>query len=84
MTYSDDEVIVYSQQTAGGSYQVIDKTYSGRKARVLYSTMPRTAQSGIPLDGNSLMLFGYNQRLIELITHLNPKSILVIGGGVYT
>ena len=84
MALSETSEIVYERQTKLGLYQVVDRTYSGRPARVLYSGKIRTAQSGIGLDGNPLMLFGYNQRLIELVNDQRPKAVLLIGGGVYT
>lgn len=65
-------------------YVVIDEIYMGRPSRVLYSGQSRTAQSGIPLDNRDLMLFEYNQRLVELISYLKPKDVLLIGGGALT
>lgn len=59
-------------------------TYQGRRARVLYSGDHLSAQSGIPLDGNDLMLFDYNQRFMELARGVCPASVLLIGGGCYT
>lgn len=77
-------VIKFEGQTKLGYFQVIDQIYSGRKARVLYSTNPKNAQSGIPLDDSDEMLFGYSQRLTEIVSSTKPANVLIIGGGVYT
>jgi spermidine synthase len=75
---------VWEGDTAFGHFQVIDGTYDGRPARVLYSGDGRAAQSGIALDDKPDLLFDYNQRLLELATNLVPRSILLVGGGVGT
>ena len=67
-----------------GSFSVEDLIYAGRKSRVLFSGPLRSAQSGIPLDDDPRMLFDYNQQLLELALELDPKSILVLGGGALT
>jgi spermidine synthase len=67
-----------------GYYQVVDTTYDGRDARVLYTGETNTAQSGIPRDGRPDMLFDYNQRFYELIECMRPGKVLIIGGGAGT
>lgn len=79
-----NESIVYSDHTILGDYQVVDMIYTKRPARVLRCSNPKTDQAGIALDGNSKMLFAYNRRFMELVEATKPKSILLIGGGVYT
>ena len=81
---ADTQTIVHEFDTAYGHYQIIDMSYDGRLARVLFSGDQQAAQSGIALDQNPDLLFDYNQRLIELVEGLQPKRILVIGGGMFT
>jgi spermidine synthase len=78
------ETIVFEIKTPFAAYQVIDMTYEGRLARVLFTGEHTAAQSGIPTDGNPGMLFDYNQRLAELLAGLKPRRMLLIGGGAYT
>lgn len=78
------ERILFDGSTALGRYQVIDMTYNGRRARVLFSGKKEAAFSGLALDENPLLLFDYNQRFRELVLHVRPKSLLLIGGGTYT
>lgn len=65
-------------------YEIVERHYEGRSARVLFSGQRRAAQSGVALDDNPDLLFDYNQRLLELANALYPKTILVIGGGAFT
>ncbi len=76
--------IVFETETDIEEYQVIEEIYTNRYSRILYSGKDKTAQSGIPLDSKDLMLFEYNQRLVELISQSKPKKILAIGGGALT
>lgn len=64
-------------------YKVVDAKYNGRQARVLYSG-GSTPQSGVALDDDPELLFDYNQRFLEIAESIHPKSILLIGGGVFT
>ncbi|MDB5170034.1 MAG: Spermine synthase [Candidatus Saccharibacteria bacterium] len=65
-------------------YQVVERVYEGRPARVLFSGPRRAAQSGIGLDDDPDLLFDYNQRLLEVANGVYPQRILVIGGGAFT
>lgn len=76
--------VIFEIQTKLDTYEVVDEVYTGRKSRLLYGGALKTAQSGIPLDDQDKMLFEYNQRLVELALDLKPRTILLIGGGVYT
>ncbi len=67
-----------------GSFSVEELKYEGRSARVLFSGPQHAAQSGIPLDDNPRLLFDYNQLLLELAVDLDPKRVLVLGGGTLT
>src|ERR1700722_3176647 len=80
----DEDRLIEEVDTSLGRFKVIEKIYTERPARVLYSTQPLTAQSGIPLDDDQTMLFGYNCRLVELINQIKPSKTLLIGGGTYT
>jgi spermidine synthase len=76
--------ILWEGETAMGHYQVVDTLYDSRPARVLYSGDRQAAQSGLAKDGKPDLLFDYNQRMFELVTSLQPKSLLLIGGAVGT
>ena len=67
-----------------GSFSVEELIYDTRPARVLFSGPLHSAQSGLALDGKPRLLFDYNQLLFELVLELNPKSILLLGGGTLT
>jgi len=81
---SQSETILFETDTDLGHYQVVDRIYEGRPARVLFSGPSRSAQSGIGLDDDPDLLFDYNQRLLEVANALYPAHILVIGGGAFT
>ena len=81
---SDSDILVHEFDTTQGHYQVVDMLYDGRPARVLFSGNRQAAQSGLATDGQSDLLFDYNQRLFELVTAHRPLRLLVIGGGMYT
>jgi len=76
--------ILWEGDTAYGHYQVVDTTYDGRPARVLYSGDQQAAQSGVARDDGADLLFDYNQRLFELVANIAPSRVLLIGGGVFT
>jgi spermidine synthase len=80
----DSGQLLLDTSTNFDHFQVWDQVYDGRKARVLYSGSGNAAQSGIALDGESDLLFDYNQRFFELATSTKPRSLLLIGGGMYT
>lgn len=79
-----DERLIWQGKTAGGDYRIVEMSYNGRLARVLYNGDRQAAQSGIPLDGDPTMLFEYNQRLCEIAEALQPRRVLILGGGVGT
>jgi hypothetical protein len=81
---SQPERILFEIKTDFEQYQVVDRVYEGRPARVLFSGTQRSAQSGIGLDDDPDLLFDYNQRLLEIANALYPSRILVIGGGAFT
>ena len=76
--------ILWEGDTAFSHYQIIDTVYDNRPARVLYSGDQQAAQSGIATDNEPDLLFDYNQRMLELVTNVVPKNLLLIGGGVGT
>jgi spermidine synthase len=65
-------------------YEIVETIYNGRYSRMLYTNSRESAQSGIALDGIGELLFDYNERFMELIRGLKPKSVLLIGGGAFT
>lgn len=65
-------------------YRVADTIYDGRPARVLYGGQGLTAQSGVAKDAKPQLLFDYNERLMELVRGIRPRSLLLIGGGAFT
>ena len=76
--------LLHETDTTVAHYQVWDTVYAGRPARVLYTGQRQTAQSGMAVDDRTDLLFDYNQRFYELIEGLQPRRVLLIGGGVYT
>lgn len=74
--------ILFEGHSDFSDYQIIDMLYEGREARVLYGDNA-TPQSGVALDDDPELLFDYNQRFLEIIESIRPRSILVIGGGVF-
>jgi spermidine synthase len=76
--------ILFDGDTELEHYQVIDTIYEGRQARVLYSGQRHTAQSGVATDGQSDLLFDYNQRFVELLQSVPAQRLLLIGGGAFT
>lgn len=78
------DAVLFDGDTDLSHFQVIDTTYNGRPARVLYSGDKLAAQSGIALDDEPRLLFDYNERLMELIRGIHPKNMLLLGGGAFT
>jgi spermidine synthase len=76
--------IIYETDTAHEHFEVVEMVYNNRPSRLLLSGRSRSAQSGIALDGDPRLLFDYNQYFFEIVARLNPSSVLLIGGGVYT
>ena len=67
-----------------GSFIVEELTYDSRYSRVLFSGYSHSAQSGLALDDDPKLLFDYVQQLFELALELQPKNILILGGGTLT
>jgi spermidine synthase len=78
------EKTLFDGDTDFEHYQIIEMVYNGHKARVLFSGQRSAAQSAMPIDGSSDLLFDYNERFMELTTQLKPKRLLLIGGGAFT
>lgn len=76
--------MVADYDSAFGHYRIEDEIYNGRLARVLYGGNKLVAQSGLARDDNAELLFDYNERFRELVRGVNPKRVLVLGGGVLT
>jgi len=76
--------VLFEGDSEYGHYIVADTIYAGRPARVLYSGQHEAAQSGAARDDKPELLFDYNQRFMELVTGLEPKRVLLIGGGAFT
>lgn len=74
--------LIYAGESPYGRYKIVDTTYNGRPARVLYGNRA-SPQSGVALDDTPELLFDYNQRFLEMVMSHNPSSILVIGGGAF-
>lgn len=79
-----DEKLIFEGDTELDHYQVVDRLYEGRPARVLFSGRSHSAQSGVARDDGNDLLFDYNQRLLELVNGTYPATVLVIGGGAFT
>src|ERR1700739_2748527 len=75
--------VLLETDTPNEHYQVVEMVYNNRPSRLLLSGRGLSAQSGIALDGDPRLLFDYNQYFFELVTRLNPQSVLLIGGGLY-
>lgn len=74
--------VLYSGSSPYGTYKVVDGLYDGRPARVLFGDA-KSPQSGMATDDEPELLFDYNQRFLEMVMSMQPKRILVIGGGVF-
>ena len=74
--------VLYKGESPYGKYKVVDTSYDGRKARVLFGDR-WSPQSGVALDDNPELLFDYNQRFLEIIMSRTPARLLVIGGGAF-
>jgi hypothetical protein len=83
MSKYDIKVLVEAE-TSYGRYRVVEMIYNDRPARVLFSGPHFNAQSGLALDEHPRLLFDYNQRFMEIVDTVGPKSVLVLGGGAYT
>lgn len=73
---------IHTAESPYGRYRVVDMTYNGRPARMLFGNRA-SPQSGVAKDDEPELLFDYNQRFLEMIMSQQPKRILVIGGGAF-
>lgn len=73
---------LHTAESPFGRYKVVDMTYNGRPARVLFGNRD-SPQSGAAKDDEPELLFDYNQRLLEMIMSHRPKRLLIIGGGAF-
>jgi spermidine synthase len=78
-----DDLII-DIETEYDHYTVMNTVYNGRPSRMLYTNKRQAAQSGLALDEHSELLFDYNERFMDLARGLQPKNILLIGGGAFT
>lgn len=76
--------VIYDGRTRHNRYRVVDRIYNDRPSRLLLAGDKASPQSGLALDDNPELLFDYNQRLFEAALSLEPRSVLVIGGGAFT
>jgi spermidine synthase len=76
------KTVLFTGESPYGKYKVVDLTYNGRPARVLFGDR-NTPQSGMARDDDPELLFDYNQRFLEMIMSQRPKRLLVIGGGAF-
>lgn len=74
--------VLYKGESPFSRYKVVETSYDGRRARVLYGNR-WSPQSGVALDDNPELLFDYNQRFLEMVMSRPPKKLLVIGGGAF-
>lgn len=75
--------ILFSGSGSHGDYQVVERLHNGRPARLLLSGRA-APQSGLAMDDDPELLFDYNQRFLEIALSLQPRTILVVGGGAFT
>lgn len=73
---------IHTAESPYGHYKVVDMTYNGRPARLLFGNKA-SPQSGVAKDDSPDLLFDYNQRFLEMIMSHQPKRLLVIGGGAF-
>lgn len=74
--------VLFKGESTFGRYKVVDMSYNGRPARVLFGNRA-TPQSGVAKDNEPDLLFHYNQRFLEMMMSKRPKRVLVIGGGAF-
>lgn len=70
--------------TPSASYRVSDIEYGGRPIRVL-AVGPGGLQSGVYRDGSDELVFGYTQKMADIVSTAHTKeSVLILGGGSFT
>lgn len=82
-TFGIDTKGVMSIDTASAHYEVVDFVYDNTQVRGLL-TGPTDVQSAVRLDNPSELVFWYTNTLAELTLSMQPKSVLVLGGGTFT
>jgi spermidine synthase len=75
--------VIYEKTTRFSKYKVVEQIYNNRLTRLLISG-DGAPQSGLALDDNPELIFDYNQRFLEVTLGVEPRSVLVIGGGAFT
>jgi len=70
--------------TPSASYRISDIEYKGRPIRAL-AVGPGGLQSGIYRDGSNELVFGYTQKMADIVSAAPAKeSVLILGGGAFT
>lgn len=75
--------ILYEGEGSRDDYRVVEQMYNQRPSRLLLSGK-EAPQSGLALDDDPELLFDYNQRFLEIALSLQPRRVLVVGGGAFT
>jgi len=75
--------IIEEVDTPSAHYTVSTSTFSGEPIIGL-RTGPRGIQSAINIENPSQLVFWYTRYAASVTTKLQPKSVLVLGGGVFT
>lgn len=75
--------ILFEDASEFSRYKVVDMMYNGRQSRMLFAGND-TPQSGLAVDDDPELLFDYNQRFLEIALSIQPRRVLVIGGGALT
>lgn len=70
--------------TPSASYRISDIQYNGRPIRAL-AAGPGGLQSGVYRNGSDDLVFGYTQKMADLVAVAPVKeSVLILGGGSFT
>lgn len=80
---STQKPYIYSGSSQYGTYRILDTVHYGRPARLLYGA-DNSLQSGAALDDDPELLFDYNQRFLEILMSLQPRTAFFVGGGACT
>lgn len=74
---------VIDVDTPSAHYRIINYLHGGREARGLV-TGPHGVQSAVYADGSNELVFWYTREVARIIETLQPRSLLVLGGGSFT